>query len=418
MTHALRLWYQDKRVALAWDILLAVALCGLALIWGNQIAFFHQPNAYERGWDILVSLILFVDMFFANDTGSAQSKKLSEILAVIACLPLLNLLTWFDVSEPYFQMLLILRFAEVPHLSRRLRSQHINPMISRAFVSFILVLLFVSILHLIASLWIRAQPPEAGTDQLTAYNLAYYFLITTLTTIGYGDITPKTNEARVFTVVIEILGVGFYSIVIGKVSAFLNARDRRRLEQMDRLQSLRSFLQHYKIPLNVQSEVFEFYHHFLNKRLSDSEASILQDLPHRIQQDIKVFMHIQSLEKVRLFSGCSQECLVDVAKNLHAEFFGPNDQVIKKGDDGHEMFLISHGTVTVHDGSHVIAQLDAGACFGEMALIQDMKRNSDVSAVTFCDLYKLERSAFRELIDKYPDLRANAEALVAERRAG
>jgi voltage-gated potassium channel len=59
---------------------------------------------------------------------------------------------------------------------------------------------------------------------------SFYTTITTLTTVGYGDFTPRTAEGKIFTVFIIIFGVGtmLYSLVL-MAETFIEARLRRLL---------------------------------------------------------------------------------------------------------------------------------------------------------------------------------------------
>lgn len=41
-----------------------------------------------------------------------------------------------------------------------------------------------------------------------------YFCVITLTTIGYGDITPKTQAGRLFTTFYVLIGIGIFAAVI------------------------------------------------------------------------------------------------------------------------------------------------------------------------------------------------------------
>ncbi len=50
---------------------------------------------------------------------------------------------------------------------------------------------------------------------------AYYFCVVTLTTVGYGDIVPKTDLGKIFTTFYIMIGVGV-------ITAFLSALIRRR----------------------------------------------------------------------------------------------------------------------------------------------------------------------------------------------
>ncbi len=54
---------------------------------------------------------------------------------------------------------------------------------------------------------------------------AYYFCVVSLTTVGYGDITPHTNAGKIFTTFYLMVGVAI-------LGAFLNALMKRRGQKM------------------------------------------------------------------------------------------------------------------------------------------------------------------------------------------
>lgn len=55
---------------------------------------------------------------------------------------------------------------------------------------------------------------------------AMYFSVVSLTTVGFGDITPKTDPGKVFTVVYLIVGIG---IVAGLINTLLQSAVARRV---------------------------------------------------------------------------------------------------------------------------------------------------------------------------------------------
>lgn len=57
-----------------------------------------------------------------------------------------------------------------------------------------------------------------------------YWAATTMTTVGYGDITPKTPEARVLAVVVMLVGIGTATLLIGAVAQRFIAHQVREVE--------------------------------------------------------------------------------------------------------------------------------------------------------------------------------------------
>lgn len=57
---------------------------------------------------------------------------------------------------------------------------------------------------------------------------AFYFCVATLTTVGYGDITPATDLGKIFTMVYLVTGIGlFVSFVTLVARHLLDERERR-----------------------------------------------------------------------------------------------------------------------------------------------------------------------------------------------
>jgi len=95
------------------------------------------------------------------------------------------------------------------------------------------------IMHVIACGWIYVgEEPEWGSwlknpkfniprfrdDAKTVYITAIYWVVTTLTTVGYGDIYGTTEEEFIFTMVVEFIGILVFSIIMSTVNSFLSAR--------------------------------------------------------------------------------------------------------------------------------------------------------------------------------------------------
>lgn len=59
-----------------------------------------------------------------------------------------------------------------------------------------------------------------------------YWAITTLTTVGYGDITPRTPEELIFNMACMILGVAWYGFVVSTMTQVLRGLDAANEEAM------------------------------------------------------------------------------------------------------------------------------------------------------------------------------------------
>lgn len=75
------------------------------------------------------------------------------------------------------------------------------------------------------ALYLGAAFKPAITDLTTAL----YFSMVTMSTVGYGDITPQTTEAKLFTVSVIVLGVAVFATSLTAVIAPMVSRSLQRI---------------------------------------------------------------------------------------------------------------------------------------------------------------------------------------------
>lgn len=57
---------------------------------------------------------------------------------------------------------------------------------------------------------------------------SFYFTVTTLTTVGYGDLYPSSDGSRIWTALFILIGVGIVATALGSIgSAYVQRRDRQ-----------------------------------------------------------------------------------------------------------------------------------------------------------------------------------------------
>ena len=62
----------------------------------------------------------------------------------------------------------------------------------------------------------------SGMDQ---YFYAAYFVVTTMTTVGYGDLSGYTTTERIYCIILMIFGVLCFTFVSGALSSIMSSVD-------------------------------------------------------------------------------------------------------------------------------------------------------------------------------------------------
>ncbi|MBW9066303.1 cation:proton antiporter [Rhizobium herbae] len=116
-----------------------------------------------------------------------------------------------------------------------------------------------------------------------------------------------------------------------------------------------------------------------------------------------------------IFSEVNEHALEELLLLFRPASASPGDKVIRVGERGDAMYFIAAGAVEVRLPDKAIL-LEAGAFFGEMALLSGGVRTADVIAVDFCQFLKLDRRDFNIFMTRHPRLRAAVSDMARERK--
>jgi hypothetical protein len=89
--------------------------------------------------------------------------------------------------------------------------------------------------------------PCEKTPVVDVYILCFYFAMTTLTTVGYGDVGPLNSIERVFVSILQIFGVVIFSTIMNQLSMVLDNMSFQEQEKEFRLSKTRRFLKKHGV---------------------------------------------------------------------------------------------------------------------------------------------------------------------------
>jgi len=224
----------DTKTGKAFDILLIISIVGSVLIvMADSVSSLNKSFGhyfYAAEWFFT---ILFTAEYFLRIISVKKPFKYCfsffGIIDLLAILP-----TYMSIFIPASRYLLIIRVLRVLRIFRVFKlAKYLGEAkvlkealaaSSRKIIVFIstvmtLVVIFGSLMYLI-------EGPSRG---FTSIPKSIYWAIVTMTTVGYGDISPTTPQGQALASFIMILGYGIIAVPTGIVTAELTWKKSKEI---------------------------------------------------------------------------------------------------------------------------------------------------------------------------------------------
>lgn len=99
-------------------------------------------------------------------------------------------------------------------------------------------------------------------------------------------------------------------------------------------------------------------------------------------------------------------------EHVQQEHFHSGEMIFDQGDFGNKFYVLADGEAEIVKDGNIIATIEQGAPFGEIALVENSPRTAGVRAKTDCTLVSVARPAFKKLLTHLPGVRTSVEGIM------
>jgi len=299
----------DSLFKAVWDWIVLVLVIFTAIEIPFSVAFLmplQDEHEGSIGWNFikvtpLLVFNLWVDLMFIVDIiinfrTTFIKRNTDEVISSPKQIALHYLKTWFVVdfvAAIPFESMITPRVDSATTLFGLLKSARLLRLVRVArkldryseygtAVVILLTGLFTLIAHWLACIWhgignsenrnefgwiqelkknLNLNNNSTGPDIQTRYITALYFTLSSLTSVGFGNVSPNTDAEKIFSVCVMIIGALMYASIFGNLTAIIQRLYSRTSRFHRDLRVIEDFVKFYKIPKSTKEELDEYFRH-------------------------------------------------------------------------------------------------------------------------------------------------------------
>ncbi|XP_067333956.1 potassium voltage-gated channel subfamily H member 6a isoform X1 [Channa argus] len=447
-----------------WDWVILLLVIYTAIFTPYSAAFLlHEPEGEQRNEcyyscnplnvvDLVVDVMFIVDILINfrttyvnhNDEVVSHPGRIAQhyfkgwfLIDIVAAIPFDLLIFRSGSEEPQTTTLIgLLKTARLLRLVRVARKLDRYSEYGAA-VLFLLMCTFALIAHWLACIWYaignveRTGSARIGgmkigwldnlADQIgkqyndsdvnsgpsieDKYVTALYFTFSSLTSVGFGNVSPNTNPEKIFSICVMLIGSLMYASIFGNVSAIIQRLYSGTARYHTQMLRVKEFIRFHQIPGGLRQRLEEYFQHAWSYTNGIDMNAVLKGFPECLQADICLHLNRSLLQNCKAFRGANKGCLRALAMRFRTTHAPPGDTLVHSGDILSALYFISRGSIEILRDNVVVAILGKNDIFGEPIHLfgRPGKSSADVRALTYCDLHKILRDDLLEVLDLYPD---------------
>ena len=423
-----------------WNLSLCIALIYTCTVMPWVLAFEESSNSGPWLYiDIVIDSIFFIDILVTSNLAYqdkdrnfiynrrkilknyAKGMLMFDILAIFPFNYLTNSSTRVNTYFKVLRLTRLLRLVKALKLNKILESltggkEATYMAVNRLIICLVLILLLIHFTSCIWNFtarldnydpktWIVRKHNQDKSD-LELYFNGVYFAVTTIFTVGFGDYSAVTQLEQIICILLELIGIGFYSFVLGVTTSLLTSIDHKEIMLNTKMNMLSLLCKDLALPKSINKSTRRVLKwHFENLNLTDSERkSIVSSIPKKIRSKVVSCMYRGRVKEIFFFR-VQEKCFLNAyIPRLRYRTYQARKVVFAQGDYPVSMYFLMSGKVSfVFDKRNfVFKTMISGSYFGEIGLIE--KKNRDFGAITlcFCEVLEMSSEVLREISIQFP----------------
>jgi CRP-like cAMP-binding protein len=225
----------------------------------------------------------------------------------------------------------------------------------------------------------------------------------TLTTVGYGDITPTNDLERVYALVSLLIGALVFGYVLSEFGSLIGSLDNHANMVEEKLDQMQEVIRHTNLPPELAGRIRSYTEYYFSKQSVYHVDEVLQHLTPSLLREVRDVFLNHSVDMVPLLRVYSKPFKLELVTNAFRPLYKEEaEQIIGKGDRLEDLFFLRRGEVHAFSarGRHLFGMSELGRSFDEHCLLATSCPYKYV-AETRCECFVLPVEKLAEAVSMY-----------------
>ncbi|KAG9459299.1 hypothetical protein H6P81_003807 [Aristolochia fimbriata] len=256
--------------------------------------------------------------------------------------------------------------------------------------------------HTKGNTWIGKQVPDFEHRSIwLGYTYSMYWSITTLATVGYGDLHAENTGEKTFNILYMLFNIGLTAYLIGNMTNLIVHNATRTWAMRDSINEISKYASKNRLPERLKEQIMSNLH-LKYKTAELQQNELFAVLPKAIRSGIAQHLFKDTVEATYLFKGVTQDLITQLVSEMKAEYFPPKVDIIIQKDIPTDFYILVSGAVellTYKNGTEqVVSKLEAADMAGEIGVIFNIPQPFTVRTKRLSQAIRISHFDFKQIV--------------------